>query len=269
MKKLTENEAYAYIERDGLDTAMSALTLTAPNDDDDDDAADPLLQIWKNFENFVGDCFDVSDWKVEFPQNTPTEQDRLLLLSKDQSLLRTVLIHSYKRTLLKWVKTTPLSENAVDPTKDDYQAFLNGEKFKSGMIGTTAATGADLTFIKLQSAVDMPSFVTLYRVTIGNTELNLKPEHIGRSFRLTYRGVAEQLRRDIEQIKTIGDCAEVYVLEEGYFMKFTRESGSIFSSDLAQGIKTALTSAASTVGKTIFEKFFPAMATVAEPGVQV
>jgi hypothetical protein len=73
------------------------------------------------------------------------------------------------------------------------------------MGGVTAATGADLTFIKLEYAVDMPSFVTLYRVTIGSTEMNLKPELVAGEFRLTYRGVAEQLRRDIEQIKTIGD----------------------------------------------------------------
>jgi hypothetical protein len=262
MKKLTENEAYAYIERDGLDTAMSALTLTAPNDDDDDDAADPLLQIWKNFENFVGDCFDVSDWKVEFPQNTPTEQDRLLLLSKDQSLLRTVLIHSYKRTLLKWIKTTTLSDSAIEPTRDDYQAFLSGGKIKPGYMSA-------ITSIILEYAVDMPSFNTRYRVNIDGVDINLQPDHTTRNFRLTYRGVAEQLRRDMEQIKTIGDCAEVYVLEEGYFMKFTRESGSIFSSDFAQNMKTTFTSAASTVGKTIFEKFFPVMPTVADPGADV
>jgi hypothetical protein len=203
---------------------------------------------------------------VEFPQNTPTEQDRLLLLSKDQSLLRTVLIHSYKRTLLKWIKTTTLGESAVEPTRDDYQKFLSGEKFKPGMMGgLNAATGADLTFIKLEYAVNMPSFATRYRVTIDGTALILGPDLVGRTFRLTYRGVAEQLRRDIEQIKTIGDIMEVHVLEDGCFMKFTRTSGSIFSSESAQGMKTAFTSAASAVGKTIFDRFFPPMDAVAEP----
>jgi hypothetical protein len=262
MKKLTENEAYAYIERDGLDTAMSALTLTAPNDDDDDDAPDTLLEIWKNFENFVGDCFDVSDWKVEFPQPTSEdERNRLLSSSKDQSLLRTVLIHSYKRTLLKWVKTTTLSDLAVDPTRDDYQAFLSGEKIKTGGFTSTST----ITAITLESAVDMPSFNTRYRVNIDGVDLILEPAHIVRNFRLTYRGVAEQLRRDIEQIKTIGEIKEVHVLEDGYFMKFTSVSGGIFSSEFAQNMKTTFTSAASTVGKTIFDQFFPPMDAVAEP----
>ncbi len=213
----------------------------------------------------------MSDWNVTFPQNTSEdERNRLLSSSKDQSLLRTVLIHSYKRTVLKWVKVTPLSNVAVDPTRDDYQAFLSGAKLKSGrMVRVIPATGADLTFIKLQYAVDMPSFVTLYRVTIDSTEMNLKPELAPGEFRLTYRGVAEQVRPYIEQIKTIGEITEVHVLEDGYFMKFTCVSGSIFSSEVAKNMKTTFTSAASTVGKTIFERFFPPMATVAEPDADV
>jgi hypothetical protein len=259
MKKLTENEAYAYIERDGLDTAMSALTLTAPNDDDDDDAPDPLLEIWKNFEKFVGYCFDLSDWKVEFPQNILAEkQAELSKAFEGQSLLRTVLIHSYKRTQLKWNKITPLIDSAVYPTSGDYQAFLSGGKIKQGY---TSA----ITSIILEYAVDMPSFNTLYRVHIDGVDMNLKPDHTMRNFHLTYRGVAEQVRRDIEQIKTMGDKMEIYVLEEGYFMKFTLLSGSIFSSDVVKNMKTTFTSAANAVGKTIFERFFPPMADVAEP----
>jgi hypothetical protein len=267
MKKLTENEAYAYIQRDGLDTAMSALTLTAQNNDDDDDAPDPVLEMWKNFEKLVGDCFAVSDWRVDFLPNTDeAERDRLLALSNDQSLLRTVLIHSYKRTLLTWIKTTSLSDLAVEPTRDDYQAFLSGGKFRRRMGSITTATGADLNFIKLQYAVEMPRFITLYRVTIDSTEMNLKPEHVAREFRLTYRDIAEQLRRDIEQIKTINDISEVHVLEDGFFMKFTRVT-SIFSSDYSKNIMATFTSAASTVGKTIFDRFFPAISTVTQPAL--
>ena len=259
MKKLTENEAYAYIKRDGLDTAMSALTLHVP--DDDDDAPNPLLESWKAFEKLVGDCFEVSNWRVEFPVCTPDQKVTFLQGSQDQSLMKTVLIHSYKRILLKWNKTVDVGPTPIEATGGVYQAFQIGDKLKPGnMTGVSAAIASTLTFVRLQYAVEMPRLDTRYKMSLDGSDLTFEAELAAGEFRLVYNDIAPQLRQDLSQIKTIP--TEVYVEEGRYFMKFTPRQ-AIFTT---VGIMNLYNDAANTIARAIFNTVFPETSNIAAPG---
>jgi hypothetical protein len=254
MKKLTENEAYAYIHRDDLVTAISALTLHAP--DDDGGPPDPLLQAWQAFEELVGDGFEVSNWSVEFPNATLDQKAAFLQTSQDQSLLRTILVHSYKKTLLRWNKTVQPDTNPIPATGGVYQEFQNGAKLRLGILaGESPATASTLNFIRLQYAVDMPSFDTRYQMNLDGSELILEPDHAGRQFRLQYKDIAAQLRQTIRQTSNLPTT--LYVEEGTYFMKFTT-TAAIFTGDR---MLTLFNNAASAIARSIF----PALDDVAQP----
>ena len=125
-------------------------------------------------------------------------------------------------------------------------------------MGESPATASTLTFIRLQYAVDMPSFDTRYQMILDGSELILEPDHAGRPFRLQYKDIAAQLRQTIRQTSNLPTT--LYVEEGAYFMKFTT-AAAIFTGDR---MLTLFNNAASAIARSIF----PALDDVAQPPLE-